>query len=235
MKWELRPGRDVELSPLARLRSHQREVGFRGALVQRAWRGLVRRYLRWFHKLEVVGAENLPAEPPFVMVANHASHLDALTLGAVLKGRAARCAFSLAAGDTFFTSTRSSAFAALAINALPVWRKKTSAGDLNTFRTRLAEDGLVFILFPEGTRTRSGEMGRFLPGIGAMVAGSPVPVVPCYLEGAYEAWPATAKFPKPGRLRLVIGAPLDFSETPNDKSGWLAVASTTEAAVRSLK
>ncbi|EHM02883.1 Acyltransferase [Acetobacteraceae bacterium AT-5844] len=235
MEWQFRPARDTELSPVARLRSHSREVGLAGAVMQGIWRRGVRRYLQLFHKLEVVGRENLPATTPFVLISNHASHLDAMSLGAVLRGPAARRAFALAAGDVFFGSVRSSAFAAWAVNALPVWRKRTSAKDLNGLRERLEEDGLVFILFPEGTRSRSGEMGRFLPGIGALVAGGPVPVVPCYLEGAYSCWPASRRLPRPGKLRLTIGTPLEFSGVANDKAGWMEIARRCEQAVRALQ
>jgi 1-acyl-sn-glycerol-3-phosphate acyltransferase len=169
-----------------------------------------------------------------VLIANHSSHLDALSLAAMLRGAASRRAFALAAGDTFFTSVGSSAFAAWAVNALPVWRRRTSAKDLNGLRQRLAEDELVFILFPEGTRSRSGAMGRFLPGIGALVAGGAVPVVPCYLEGAHAAWPAGRRWPRPGPLRLRIGPLLDFSATSDDKAGWMEVARRCEEAVRAL-
>jgi 1-acyl-sn-glycerol-3-phosphate acyltransferase len=235
MDWQLRPARDTELSPVARLRSHSREVGLAGAVVQGVWRRGVRRYLQLFHKLEVVGRENLPATTPYILIANHSSHLDAMSLGAMLRGPAARRAFALAAGDVFFGSVRSSAFAAWAVNALPVWRKRTSAKDLNGLRERLEQDQLVYILFPEGTRSRSGEMGRFLPGIGALVAAGPVPVVPCYLEGAYACWPAGRKFPHPGKLRLTIGPPLEFSAIANDKAGWMEIARQCEHAVRGLK
>lgn len=235
MDWQLRPARDTELSPVARLRSHSREVGLAGAVVQGMWRRAVRGYLRLFHKLEVVGRENLPPTTPYILIANHSSHLDAMSLGAMLRGPAARRAFALAAGDVFFGSVRSSAFAAWAVNALPVWRKRTSSKDLNGLRERLEQDELVYILFPEGTRSRNGEMGRFLPGIGALVASGPVPVVPCYLEGAYACWPASRRSPRPGKLRLTIGQPLDFSAVPNDKAGWMEIARQCEQAVRGLK
>jgi 1-acyl-sn-glycerol-3-phosphate acyltransferase len=234
MSWEFRPARDMGLSQMDRLRSHAREVGFRGAAVQWCWRRLVRHYLRLFHRLEVIGLEHLPPGPPFILVANHSSHLDALTLAAVLRGTAARRAFSLAAGEVFFGSARASVFAAYAVNALPVWRRRTSTRDLAGLRERLLQDALVYILFPEGTRSRDGTMGRFLPGVGALIAGSPAPVVPCHLEGAFQAWPATRRLPRPGKLVLRIGAPLSFAELSNDKAGWLKVAQDCETAVAAL-
>ena len=231
--WPLRPARDHGLPPEDRLRSHGRERGLGSLLTSAGWRALVSAYLRAAHRLQVEGRENLP-EPPFVMVANHASHLDALTLAAALPWSAARNAFALAAGDTFFTSTPTAAFAAYAVNALPVWRSRTTSADLAALRARLVEDRAVFILFPEGTRSRTGTMAPFKPGIGALVAGTSVPVVPCWLEGAGAAWPAGQRLPRPGRLHLRIGPPLDFSTVAADRAGGAVVAERCAEAVRAL-
>jgi 1-acyl-sn-glycerol-3-phosphate acyltransferase len=233
MEFNLRPARDHGMDTADRLRSLSRERGLGSVMLGSAWRALVRGYLAAFHRLEVTGRENLPPAP-FVLVANHASHLDALTLSAVLRGDAARRAHALAAGDTFFTSTLTSAFAAYAVNALPVWRKRTRASEIATLRERLVEDRLVYILFPEGTRCRDGVMAGFQPGIGALVAGSDVPVVPCFLDGAFAAWPPTQRFPKPGKLRLTIGAPIRCDDLPAGRAGWEATAARCEVAVRAL-
>ena len=233
MEFDLRPARDHGLDPADRLRSLSRERGLGSVLLGSTWRAMVRAYLAAAHRLEVTGRENLPPAP-FVLVGNHASHLDALTLSAVLRGDAARRAHALAAGDTFFTSTLSSAFAAYAVNALPVWRKRTRASEIATLRERLVEDRLVYILFPEGTRSRDGAMAPFQPGIGALVAGTAVPVVPCYLHGAFEAWPPQRKYPRPGRLRLTIGAPVGAEDLPPSRAGWEETARRCEAAVRAL-
>ena len=232
--WSLRPARDHGLSPDERLRSQGRERGLGSLVTGSVWRFAVRAYLTVFHQLRVVGIEHVPA-PPFVMIANHSSHLDALTLAAALPWSAARHAFALAAGDTFFTSTPASVFAAYAVNALPVWRARTTAADLLGLRARLMEDGVVYILFPEGTRSRTGEIGPFKPGIAALVAGTAVPVVPCYLHGAAAAWPAGRTMPRPGRLQLRIGPPLNFSGAASDRAGGQAVADACREAVVALR
>ena len=231
--WQLRPARDHGLTLQQRLRSSGREPGLGGHLLGFFWRALVRGYLLAVHRLEVTGREHLP-NPPFVLVANHSSHLDALTLAAALPHRLARRAFALAAGDTFFTSLPGAAFAAYAINALPVWRKDTTEADIDLWRARLLEDGAVLILFPEGTRSRTGAMARFRPGIGTLVAGHPIPVVPCFLAGAHAAWPPDRHLPRPGRLHLIIGPALRFADAPADRAGTIAVAAACEAAVRAL-
>jgi 1-acyl-sn-glycerol-3-phosphate acyltransferase len=232
--WQLRPARDHGLAQGERLRSLSREPGLGGRATSSLWRMTTRGFLSLAYRLTVEGRDNLPAEPPFVLIGNHTSHLDALTLAAALPASLAGRAFALAAGDTFFTSDATAAFAAYAINALPIWRKHTSADDLATLRRRLTEDRCVLILFPEGTRSRTGELGRFRPGIGALVAGTAVPVVPCHLRGAFEAWPPSGRFPRPGRLRLRIGPPLSFADIAPGRGGTIEVAARCEAAVRAL-
>lgn len=235
MTWQYKPARDLGLPARERLRSLGRERGLIGLALHWAALRTVRGYLCLAHGLRIDGRENLPEQPPFVLVANHSSHLDALTLCAALRGRTALRAYPLAAGDVFFKAPAASAFAAFFINALPVWRGQTKAGDLDAMRARLSEDQLAYVLFPEGTRSRDGTMARFRSGIGALVAGTEVPVVPCYLDGAFDAWPAGSKLPRPGRkLHLRIGAPLHFPELRNERPDWVEVAAACERAVRAL-
>ena len=85
MSWQFRPARDHGLDTPDRLRSLSRERGLGSLVLGSAWRGLLRLYLRLWHRLSVSGLEHLPPAP-FVMVANHCSHLDALVLSAVLRG-----------------------------------------------------------------------------------------------------------------------------------------------------
>ncbi len=209
--WKLRPARDLGLPERERWQSLARERGLVGLAVNAMWRRVLRGYLALFHRLEVEGRERIPS-PPFVLIANHASHLDALVLAAALRGEAGRRAHALAAGEVFFGSGAGALFSAYAVNALPVWRGRTRRGDIATLRDRLVEDGLVFILFPEGTRSRTGGMGLFQPGLATLVAGTEVPVVPCWIEGAFACWPAQRRLPRPGKLLLRIGEPLHFTE-----------------------
>jgi 1-acyl-sn-glycerol-3-phosphate acyltransferase len=97
------------------------------------------------------------------------------------------------------------------------------------------DEPAIYILFPEGTRSRDGAMGSFKQGIGMLVASSDIPVVPCYLEGAHRAFPPHAKWPRPAPLKLRIGTPLRFPATPNERAGWRDVSEVLEAAVRALR
>ncbi len=233
--WELRPARDHGLSFRERLGSVAREDGLVPTVVRSvSWWALRCHFALW-HRLAVYGRENLPRSFPFVLVANHASHLDALILTAALPWwlRAGTC--PLAAGDVFFESPFTSAFAATVLGALPVWRRKHTGRAFRDLRQRLEEGGCGYVLFPEGARSRDGQMTAFKPGVGMLVAGTSVPVVPCYLEGCFGALPPGASAPRRARIAVHVGKPLSFDQIGNDRSGWEVAAAQLEAGVRAAR
>lgn len=232
--WEYRGAADQDLPLSERMRSERREVGLLGLIGHRISRFFIKSYLKIWHRIDIEGREQLPTETPFVLVANHTSHIDALALSTMLPSHLASRVFALAAGDFFFDTPRKSFFAAQAINALPVWRKRTTAHAILNLRTRLVDGEASFIVFPEGTRSRDGELGAFKPGVGMLVAGTEVKVIPCHIEGAHAAWPPSRKLPKPGRVKIRIGNPIRFEKTPNERSGWNDVSQQLLAAVQCL-
>ena len=180
---------DLDQTLSERLRRFPREpdmlvYGLRSgaAVALRAW-------LRLYHRLTVEGRGHLPREGSFVMVANHASHLDALCLLSALPLSKLHRAFPAAAQDYFFVSLPRLAVAAVLVNALPFNREVHVRQTLKLCGELLANPGNVLVLFPEGTRSVSGAMGSFKPGIGRLLAGADLPVVPCLLQGAFAAWP----------------------------------------------
>ncbi len=175
-------------------------------------------------------------QPPFVIVCNHSSHLDTMVLESTLPRRLWDSTFPLAAGDTFFNSPTTALLSAGVINALPMWRDRSSSRHaIQQLRQRLMEDPCGYILFPEGTRTRNGTVGQCKPGIGMLVANLNVPVIPSFLDGAFTAWPHNKKYPRPTRLSLYLGPALDFAGLANDRSGWQAVASQCREAIMALQ
>jgi 1-acyl-sn-glycerol-3-phosphate acyltransferase len=232
--WNFQPARDTGLTPAERFRSVRRESGLLESFAHHACFSLIRGYLAIAHRLIIIGREKLPAHGPFVLAANHCSHLDALALGAALAPRHRERAFPIAAGDVFFQSTVSSTFSAIMLNALPMWRKNCGPHALADLRRKLEEERAIFIIFPEGGRSRSGSMMPFKHGLGMLVAETNVPVVPCGLLGTFEALPAQRNFPRPVAIKLVIGEALEFGSTANDRTGWSQIAAKVESSVRDL-
>ena len=70
--------------------------------------------------------------------------------------------------------------------------------------------------------------------LGMLVAGAEVPVVPCYLDGAFRACPPDKTLPRPRKLTLDIGPALSFAAEPNQREGWRSIAERAEQAVRTL-
>jgi 1-acyl-sn-glycerol-3-phosphate acyltransferase len=232
--WKLTPARDHGLPLGKRLRSTRREGGLIDTCAQITARAFVRIYLKFYHRLEAEGRENLPGDRPFVLIANHASHLDAIVMASLLPWRIRKHMYPLAAGDVFFETPVIAAFAAGIINALPMWRQNMGRHALDDLRTRLLEDRCAYILFPEGRRSPDGTLLPFKPGLGMLVAATDVPVVPCYLRGPFEALSREALLPRPRKIHIRIGEPLRFDDIPNEREGWKHVSSTAEKAVRQL-
>ena len=233
--WHYEPTADFDRTPVERLKDFPRQPDLLVYAARTVANVVIRALLRIWHRFEIIGRENLPAAGSFVLVANHGSHLDAVAMLAALPLRKIHRAFPAAASDYFFTNISKLVFSAVVVNAMPFDRKENPRRSLELCRQLLEAPGHVLILFPEGTRTPDGVMARFKPGIGFLVAGSEIPVVPCYLEGAYRAWPKGKWVPRPRKLKLVIGTPRIFPDRAPEKNDALAIADELREAVLALR
>jgi 1-acyl-sn-glycerol-3-phosphate acyltransferase len=144
-------------------------------------------------------------------------------------------AFPAAASDYFFQSVPRLWIAAVIVNALPFARQMRVRHSLSLCEQLLASPGTILIIFPEGTRSTTGELREFKSGIGALVAGRDVPVVPCFIDGSFRAWPKGKRLPRPRKLRLIVGAPLDYRACSRDKIEICAIAAELREAVNELR
>lgn len=167
---------------------------------------------------------------PCIVVANHSSHLDApLVLGSV-PPRIRRNLATGVAADYFFTARHKRMFTELVFNAFPVDRTGTGAN--RGLSKRLLKAGVPLLVFPEGTRSRTGTMSSFKIGAAGLAKAVGVPVVPVALVGAFEAMPHGARWPRRGRPPVVVavGEPLRAAE----KEPTASFNGRIEAAVREL-
>ncbi len=194
----------------------------------------LRTYLAAYHRLEIVGRDHLPAAGPFVMISNHASHLDAVCLRAALSRSRLPDAFTAVAEDYFSANPFRAASASLLANAVPLSRQLHVRQGLRQCRSVLTADQSVLIFFPEGTRSRDGQLGAFRPGIGALLAGSNWPVVPCAIIGSFQAWPKGNRFAQPRQIRVIVGSPRQYDQRPRSRLSQHAIANDLRSAVEAL-
>jgi 1-acyl-sn-glycerol-3-phosphate acyltransferase len=157
----------------------------------------------------VLGREHLDGlSGPYVVVSNHASHLDAPLIIGALPHRLSRYVAAGAAADYFFDVRWRKGLTALFFNAFPVDR--TGLRGKRGLATTLLDNGIPLLLFPEGTRSRTGEIGDFKPGAAALCKSRDVPCLPVAIVGANEAMPYGKSWPERGRppIYVTFGAPL---------------------------
>jgi len=97
------------------------------------------------------------------------------------------------------------------LDAIPIDREGGGLGGLKETLRRLKAGELVLI-FPEGTRTRDGQLAPLKPGFISVARRSRVPLIPVGLDGAYQAWPRTSPFPRLGRVAVAIGKPISAEQ-----------------------
>ena len=233
-RWRYDFARDLDQTLVERFRRFPREPDMLVYGVRSLAALIIRVWLRAYHRFEIIGHENLRTNRSLVIVSNHCSHLDTLCLLAALPLRKLHCAFPAAAADYFFQSVPRLWIAAVVVNALPFARQTHVRQSLSICRELLANPGNILIILPAGPRAPPGAPPGFKSGIGALVAGRDVSVLPCYLEGAFRAWPKGSVLPRPKKVRLIVGQPRNYRARVADKIDICAIATELRDAVNEL-
>lgn len=141
---------------------------------------------------------------PVILVANHASHMDTPAILAALPRRLRRRTTVAAAADYFYKNRLVASLVSLIFNTVPLER---CGGGLSKRATehldRLLEEGWSLLLYPEGTRSRSGGMGRLRLGAAVLALAHGLSIVPVRVTGTHEAMPPGRAWPKRLRGRLL--------------------------------
>ena len=233
--WRYDSVRVVDQAPIDHLRQFPREADLLICGLRSLSALFIRALLHIYNRFEIIGHQNLRTNRSLVIVANHCSHIDTLCLLAALPLRKLHRAFPAAASDYFFQSVPRLWAAAILVNALPFARQARVRQSLSLCRELLADPGTILIIFPEGTRSTTGEVGEFKSGIGALVAGRDVAVAPCFISGSFQAWPKGKRIPRPGKIRLIVGTPRNYRNRRTDKTEVSAIAAELRDAVNQLR
>jgi 1-acyl-sn-glycerol-3-phosphate acyltransferase len=120
------------------------------------------------------------------------------------------------------------------MNAFPFERKDNAIASIHACREMLLGKGNVLIVFPEGTRTLDGGINEFKPGIGLILAGAKIPVVPVRISGTFLRHPKGSFFPKPGGIRINIGRPVSYENLVQCREAAESIARDLQKGVESL-
>lgn len=160
--------------------------------------------------LKVYGTRNIPRRGGVLLVANHESYLDPVLVGVQIS----RPLFFLAKSELFENPVFG--WFIRSLNAFPV---RQGEGDIGAVREtiRRLKEGHMLNIFPEGSRSETGELGPIEPGIGLIIRRAGVPVVPVAVIGSFEAWPRDRMLFRSHPIRVLYGPPLRLDGMKSDQ------------------
>jgi 1-acyl-sn-glycerol-3-phosphate acyltransferase len=168
---------------------------------------------RIFFRLRVLHRERMINHGPVILAANHQSFLDPPFAGSA-SGRA-----------IFFLARRTLLDGPILgwllpkLNVIPVDSEGGKDRTALKALIRILRAGEGTLVFPEGQRSPDGKLQPALPGVGLVIAKTLAPVVPMRIFGAFEAWPMHEKWPRLGRVTVVVGEPIYFTEQDIEGAG----------------
>jgi len=163
-------------------------------------------FRKFYFRMAISGLENLPRKGPAIVVANHASYLDAGVLGSALPRK-----IHFVVLTRMFNLKRLRWFY-VGMQTIPVDPGAGQRGPIRQCLEVLGR-GEVVGIFPEGSRSPDGRLGDAQEGAALLAKRSGAPVVPVGVQGAFEAFPRGVWLPRPRKIRMRVGKALRFDDT----------------------
>ncbi len=184
---------------------------------------------------DVTGAENVPESGGAILASNHLSVLDSFYLPLVLPRPV-----TFAAKSEYFTGTKPVERVAgaylRATKQLSVDRAGARAAqEMLESALALINEGALFGIYPEGTRSPDGRLYRGRTGVGWLAMHSKVPVIPVAMVGTEKLMPPGTKIPRPGRIGIRIGKPLLFAELRDQPAGAKQRRAVTDQVIEAIR
>ncbi len=163
---------------------------------------------RYFIRLKVKGdfKSVYKKHKKLLLISNHASHLDAVSIASAIPFRYWMDLYLTAAKDYWFTNNLFTFFSKHCLGAIPIDRKDKKGEAVKLCISLLQRlDRIWMILFPEGTRSKDGYIQTFKRGVSMFAQQSNTPILFVYIEGNADLWPKDHFMPKPGKLTIHVG------------------------------
>ncbi|HEY2429384.1 MAG TPA: lysophospholipid acyltransferase family protein [Acidimicrobiales bacterium] len=165
-------------------------------------RSALRRPFRWLYRVEVQGLDNLPGDGPVILAANHRSFMDSLFLAFITP----RPIAFVAKAEYF--DRRATRWIFRATGQIPLRRgSPAGARQAMTAASQVLDSGGIIGIYPEGTRSRDGELHRGNPGPARLAAATGAPIVPVGLIGTASVQGPGERLPRPFRRVIVRFGP----------------------------
>ena len=178
------------------------------------WLGyhLSRLLAKIFYGFRIIHRERVIQTGPVILATNHQSFLDPPLAGNVSD----RAIFFLAKKSLMDVPILG--WLLTKLNVIPV---NLEGGDRSALKAliRILSAGECALVFPEGTRTPDGNLQPAQPGLGLVIAKTRAPVVPIRIFGAFDVWPIHGKLRLRGKITIVVGDPIYFSESDVEDGG----------------
>jgi 1-acyl-sn-glycerol-3-phosphate acyltransferase len=191
--------------------------------------GLCQSVSRVFFHVSVKGREHIPKFGPFIAASNHTSFADPPLIGSLMKREIA----FLAKEELFHTILLKDLIKRL--NSFPVKRGESSISSIKTCISILLDQKMPLLIFPEGTRIKTGKLGTPERGISFIAAQTKVPILPIYVENG-ERLLDCALFRK--RLKIRFGEAIqydDYAPLVKEKEGYVELAQLIMSKIQALK
>jgi long-chain acyl-CoA synthetase len=184
--------------------------GFFGWLLRFSVAAIDYLIFKLFFSIKVEGAQNVPEAGAYILYPNHTSDLDGPAITACLPRRPVFQLFYFLFIPFFFRPYVKSPALRNLIKMIRFIPFDYSTHFLEAIRASflVLQRGKGLCFFPEGLRSVTGEIGKFKKGFGVLAKETGALLVPVAIEGAYEAWASTVKYPKCHPIRVRFGKPL---------------------------
>ncbi len=183
----------------------------------RGFRRLARRWTVHSHvrkfcqPFEVEGTENFESiDSPLVIIANHTSHFDTVIVLSALPNKIYDRTAVVAAADRMYRERIKGMWHSLRYNAFPITRG--GGRQALAYSQWLLHNNWSLLIFPEGGRSRTGDLMPFHGGPAILALGQNVPVLPMYISGASQILPPGTRYSRPAPVTLTVGKALEFAE-----------------------
>lgn len=182
----------------------------------------------WFGKIlhtDVIGTENIPADGAFILAANHVSNFDPPFLGTFIDREVCYM------GKEELFKNPVMAWICRHLHVFPV---KRGAADKTAIKTavKILRDGKCLGIFPEGTRSKTGKLGKAESGVSLIAAMTKATIIPAAIVNTEKIFSRDEKFP---RLAVVYGKPMKFSGSTKDKDAMANFAQEIMNEIAKLK